>query len=609
MNISSRSFGRFWYATTFLIIIPLILWLWARYTSQIVTIPAVQSTIAGLILMAFGVLLMLWAMYSLKVYGKGLPMNYDPPPVYVAKGPYKIMRHPIYWGFAFAMVGYFILTGSSSGLWLVTPVTILAMIALVWGYEQIDLHHRFPDVKMKSTFDLPEKHENLIGAREPWIATLWLIVALILGAYITNWWSESSILIVKVKVPEEWGLLLVMVLNLVVPFLIRKKARLRRWTISSLLLVSLSVYCFLLLGLPFNRYLIIFSISLMSIWNLWGRSKVLAIIWGMAMLVPIVYSFETQSVLNLQLPIFLLILLVSNYYGSVWRMLRNTSEKIANSWQERVFGKIRFINHGNYVGMGAFLGIGMAGLLAGEYYAWGILVFSVVVVLFSALWAQIIEGSEKLKRPFGYYGALVGILFASMVVWLMGLNVWLIIGVISVVMPWVQAMGRLRCLVNGCCHGDKTDNPDLGIRYHHHRSRVCGISGLKGELLHPTQLYAIIWLFFIGFILLALWNNSFPASFIFGMYLILTGIGRFVEEAYRGEVQTPVFGTLRLYQWTAILSVMVGMVMTIMRVDVPTVEQGFGWEIVLSALIGGLFTFFAMGVDFPYSNARFSRLV
>jgi prolipoprotein diacylglyceryltransferase len=191
----------------------------------------------------------------------------------------------------------------------------------------------------------------------------------------------------------------------------------------------------------------------------------------------------------------------------------------------------------------------------------------------------------------------------------MGLNGWVIIGVASVLMPWIQAIGRLRCLVNGCCHGSRIDNPFIGIRYFHPRSRVCNISGLKGELLHPTQLYSIIWLFLIGLILLSLWNNHISSSFIFGLYLILTGLGRFVEEAYRGESQTMILKGLRLYQWTAIVSVIVGIIMTTIRLEPVIISPGFNWESVLVAVLSGFFLFFAMGVDFPNSNVRFSRLV
>jgi hypothetical protein len=289
--------------------------------------------------------------------------------------------------------------------------------------------------------------------------------------------------------------------------------------------------------------------------------------------------------------------------------LKNTSEKIANSWKEWVFGKVRVINHGFYVGFGAFFGVLLAGILAGKEYALALLVFAVLVTIFSALWAQVIEGSAKLKRPFGYYGGLVGILFGSIAVWAMGLNAWVIIGVVSVVMPWVQAIGRLRCLVNGCCHGSRIDNPIIGIRYSHPRSRVCNISGLKGELVHPTQLYSILWLFFVGILLITLWNKNISASFIFGLYLILTSLGRFVEEAYRGEAQTPNIKGLHLYQWTAIIAVIIGIVMTVIRIEPAVLSPGFSWESLGVASICGLFIFFAMGVDFPYSNVRFSRLV
>ena len=135
------------------------------------------------------------------------------------------------------------------------------------------------------------------------------------------------------------------------------------------------------------------------------------------------------------------------------------------------------------------------------------------------------------------------------------------------------------------------------------------ISGLKGELLHPTQLYSIIWLFFVGFVLMALWNKQFPPSFILGIYLMLNGIGRFVEEAFRGEVQTVVLKGLRLYQWTAIISIIVGMVFTMIPSNPIVATPAFGWEILIAALVGGFCTCFAMGIDFPQSNARFSRLV
>lgn len=612
------------YAIIFLIVIPGMLWLWAKYTEDLISLPIIESPLAGYFLIVLGGLLMAWAMFSLKKYGKGLPMNAYPPIKFVTNGPYHFFRHPIYWGFGFLMIGYFILVESASGLWLVTPITILSMIALVMGYEGIDLKKRFPNESIKTILDLPAKKKEPAGTRAWVVSLFWVLAALFLANFIIEILAGNEAAIfgkpLSLPIPTENPYLPLssLIFIVAIPFLIKRKDLLRTWAITSIIAVGISTFLALLypgLGaqyLPIQPgffYFVPIFLMLLSIKVLFRQSKLLGVLFGLIAiaLISIQLTFSRSAVLHLSSAV--VIFLLAGYYFHIWIFLRNGAEKIANSWHEWVFGKIRVINHGFYVGSGTFLGILLAGILVGDAYAWAILIFALVVIVFSALWAQIIEGSEKLKRPFGYYGALIGIIFASLAVWALGYNVWVIIGVISVIMPWVQGIGRFRCLVNGCCHGAKVDNPNIGIKYFHPRSRVCGISHLRGELIHPTQLYSMIWLLLVGFVLLSLWVHDFSSSFIFGLYLILTGIGRFVEEAYRGEVQTPIIKGLRLYQWMAILSVLAGIIMTVIHIEVVVITTTVGWETVVSALIGGLFTTFAMGVDFPNSNARFSRLV
>ncbi|MEP6260362.1 MAG: prolipoprotein diacylglyceryl transferase family protein [Gillisia sp.] len=613
------------YAIVFLIIIPAMLWLWAKYTEDLISLPVIESPVAGYILVVFGVILMGWAMFSLKKFGKGLPMNAYPPKKFVTQGPYYFLSHPIYWGFGILMMGFFIITKSSSGLWLVTPVTILSMIALVMGYEGIDLKKRFPAVAMKTILDLPQKTLEKPGLGSRIISLFWVLGPMFLSnSVISTLAGNKAAFIGKplnlpIPIDNQYLLLLSLIFMIVIPFLIKTKDLLRTWALTGVIAVGISTFIALFypeIGaqyLPVQEgsvyYLVPIFLLLLAIKVLFRQSKISGILFGVIAIALMIIQLTFSSSAVLHLGTSLVIFLFAGNYIQIWRFFRNSAEKIANSWREWVFGKVRVINHGFYVGVGTFLGILLAGILVGDGYAWGILIFALIVIVFSALWAQIIEGSEKLKRPFGYYGAMVGIIFASLAVWGLGYNVWIIIGVISVVMPWVQGIGRFRCLVNGCCHGGKVDNPDIGIKYFHSRSRVCGISHLKGELLHPTQLYSMLWLFLIGFILLSLWFNGFSAAFIFGLYLILTGIGRFVEEAYRGEVQTPIIKGLRLYQWMAILSLLVGILITTVHIEVLTITATFGWDTVVSAMIGGLFTAFAMGVDFPESNARFSRLV
>jgi membrane protein YdbS with pleckstrin-like domain len=92
------------------------------------------------------------------------------------------------------------------------------------------------------------------------------------------------------------------------------------------------------------------------------------------------------------------------------------------------------------------------------------------------------------------------------------------------------------------------------------------------------------------------------------VYLILNGLGRFVEEAYRGEPQTPIVWGLRLYQWTAIASVVLGAVLTTLTTDAVIPEPRWSWHAVAAAVVFGLITTVAVGVDVPDSNKRFSRL-
>ena len=624
MNSTTAFLNKVLYAVIFLILVPGLLITWASYTENMVVLPPVHSPSIGLGLILPGLGLIAWAMLYLKIEGKGLPMNAFPPPQFVKTGPYRLFRHPIYLGFGLLVTGYFIFRGSASGLWLVTPVTMLGMVALVMGYEAIDLKKRFPDQSIATILDLPARTKNRPDIRSRFMSLIWGLGALLLAnATIIHLFGEQRVLwgeplnIYLLGNGILWQGLPILFL-LLVPWFIKSEDTLRNWSINGLVAIGISTFVALLypeLGMAYlpvknaGIYTVPVFLVLISLPPLYRRSIGLGT--GFSILaIPILLvqlSYSRSAMLHLGMAI--MICFLAYYHFRLWLFIKNGAEKIANSWQEWVFGKIRLINHGFYVGAGAFMGILLAGILAGDAYAWAILVFALVVILFSALWAQLIEGSEKLKRPYGYYGALVGIIFASLSVGAMGYKVWVIIGVISVVMPWVQAIGRFRCLVNGCCHGSRVDHPQLGIRYHHHRSRVCGISKLKGELLHPTPLYAMIWLFFVGFILLALHLNGISPSFIFGLYLILTGLGRFVEEAYRGEVQTPMVKGLRLYQWTAIASVLIGIVMTLIPVSISLSSPEFGWQTLVSATIGGLFTTFAMGVDFPYSNARFSRLV
>jgi prolipoprotein diacylglyceryltransferase len=226
----------------------------------------------------------------------------------------------------------------------------------------------------------------------------------------------------------------------------------------------------------------------------------------------------------------------------------------------------------------------------------------------AGLWAQFIEGSPRLLRPYGYYGGVLGVFLGCLAARLaFGVDAWLLLGAFAVAAPWIQAAGRVRCLVQGCCHGAPAP-PEVGIRYVHARSRVCRLSDLGGVPLHPTPLYSILWNVVPALLGARLWAARAPLPVIVGAYLLLTGLGRFVEESRRGEPQTPVFARLRLYQWIAAGTSAAGAVVTCLTATIRTPAPQPSLAAVGTGVLFAIATWFALGVDFPRSNRRFARL-
>jgi hypothetical protein len=280
---------------------------------------------------------------------------------------------------------------------------------------------------------------------------------------------------------------------------------------------------------------------------------------------------------------------------------------LANSWKEWEFGSVRLINHGFYAGAAGFVGTLLIGSLLGSQYAIAGFITGVFGIVGAGLWAQFIEGSQKLQRPYGYYGSVVGVVFGSvLIIAIFPVNFFILLAAFSIAAPWIQILGRLRCLVQGCCHG-KPANEWLGIRFTHPYSRVNKISGLHGASLHPTQLYSIGTNLLTGLVLIRIFNLNMSATFIIGVYLLFNGLGRFVEEYFRGEAQTPYWAGMRIYQWIAIVNIILGAVFT----SIPAVKMvnfQLNVESLYWAIAMGLFATAAYGLDFPHSNRRFARL-
>ena len=126
-----------------------------------------------------------------------------------------------------------------------------------------------------------------------------------------------------------------------------------------------------------------------------------------------------------------------------------------------------------------------------------------------------------------------------------------------------QAVGRLGCLLAGCCYGHPTDVP-WGITFTSPLA-AANVGTPLDVSLHPTQLYESVAALVILGILLALENRGRPfAGRTFWSYLLLYPAVRFLIEFYRGDPRGTVFDVLSTSQFVSLLLVPLSIVMLVL---------------------------------------------
>ncbi len=291
----------------------------------------------------------------------------------------------------------------------------------------------------------------------------------------------------------------------------------------------------------------------------------------------------------------------------IWEGILVAAEQLANSWKEWRVGPVRIINHGGFAAVAILFGIWAIDTIVG--HGKELLVVSIFLcsTVGASLWAQWVEGSPKLLRPMGFYGGMLGAVLGAGSAFFLNVDLWVVFAAICIAAPWIQGIGRLRCLVQGCCHGRPVASVP-GIRYTHPRSRVCRLADFAGVSVHATPVYSIIWNVAVGVALLRLFQLHSSSTMICGVYLILSSAGRFVEEAYRGEPQTINLYGLQLYQWIAILLGVVGAAITTIQSFPMSPVSSLRLSSVVLAIGCSAAAWLVTGIDFPESSRRFARL-
>jgi protein-S-isoprenylcysteine O-methyltransferase Ste14 len=630
------------YGLLFVAAVPALLILWAKLTDKLIVLSVPGNNLTGGFLLAAGALLLVSGMLQLMISGKGLPMNAFPPARFVKTGVYAFISHPIYSGAVLISFGLAMIMRSSSGFWLVSPVFTLMTVSYVAGFENERTESHFGKSDYTTFLSLPPADDVKPSLREKFSACLlfvmpWLVICLLIRAAGT----PADAVLVNLRVDDQWPVLkftwifsfFIYVFVFMVPATVKTRAQLRRYITDMLFAAVLTLLVFLILpfvikqkelipqSLPWQLLFydpdpgnqVLMLISFQVVWAFIAAAgfartfnRLRWIFYFAAVLMAASCITTGSSSLAGVVAGFALFLFVS-YRQFIWNLIRLLSERLANSWREWRIGPVRVINHGFYGGFAGLTGMLIAGSFLGRQYAFAGFLIMICVIIGAALWAQFIEGSPKLLRPYGYYGGLTGGLIACILFSLIfSVNIWFLLGSMTMSAPWIQAAGRLRCLVQGCCHG-RPSGEKTGIRFTHPLSRVNKISGLNGVSLHPTQLYSIGCNLVTGLILLRLYRLQMPAVFITGIYLVMNGLGRFVEESLRGEAQTPYWGGMRIYQWIAIINILAGGIFTAIPQTV-TLSFQFNIGTVFLAIATGILVLIASGVDFPSSNRRFARL-
>jgi protein-S-isoprenylcysteine O-methyltransferase Ste14 len=636
--------NRWLYGALFVVVLPALLVLWAVATDDVVPFRALPYPWAGSILVGFAVVLMLGGVWALWEYGRGLPMNPYPPPLYVVRGIYRYLAHPIYVGFVLLCVGVAVAAQSASGLWLVSPVVALACAALVLGFERHDLRRRFDaDRLRRPRISLPADTDEKPTGWDRFSVFVLVLIPWTLAFEGVYWFGvppdaiEAYLPFERRWPVIEWTEAIYAGVYVLVPgsvFVVRTRAALRRFAVTGLIATAAITLVYLTVPLvapprsfepqsalgralmfersmantvaAFPAFHVIWTFIAAEAWATRGRGVAVAV-WVWAILITVSCLTTGMHALADVVAGVVAFLVIRNH-RLIWEMLRRGAERIANSWREWRIGGVRFLGYGLYALLGGAVGFTIAAGAAGPDAFWQLVLVHFAGLIGAGLWAQKLEGSSKLSRPFGYYGAVLGAVGTTIVAGVVGGNTMLLLAAIALAAPWIQAIGRARCLMQGCCHGSEASE-SVGIRYWREQSRVTYLAGLRGVPLHPTPLYSMLANAVTWVILLRLWSLDAPLSLIAGAYFMLTGVARFVEESYRGEPQTPVVGGLRIYQWLAILSLVAGAVLTTLPSGAaPGLPSMLDVRVLVGALGFGTACGLAMGADFPSATGRYTRL-
>ncbi|HHT06153.1 MAG TPA: prolipoprotein diacylglyceryl transferase [Hydrogenispora sp.] len=230
-------------------------------------------------------------------------------------------------------------------------------------------------------------------------------------------------------------------------------------------------------------------------------------------------------------------------------------------------GRFHIYSYGLTVALALFCGLLWVGSLARKR---GIATFEQIIdfalyaiiggLIFAKLVNVLYEFRTYLHDPASIFSGFTGSFFGAVLggvllgVWYTKrkqIATWRLADVIALYIPLGHSLGRIGCLLSGCCYGVTSNLP---------WALPCAAG--DPTLRHPTQLYEILANMLIFVVLMVCdrrgqrGKSRYFDGFIFGLYVGLYCLARTVVEAFR-DSQILAFGWLRT---TQVFSLAVGLV-------------------------------------------------
>lgn len=146
---------------------------------------------------------------------------------------------------------------------------------------------------------------------------------------------------------------------------------------------------------------------------------------------------------------------------------------------------------------------------------------------------------------FVFYGGLIGgIVAGSIYARVRGWDVLTHLDIFAVAIPLFHTFGRIGCFFGGCCYGVEAS---WGVTY-----TINPIAQANGVPRVPIQLIEAASNLVIFFVLLVLFRRGALSRRLIGVYGLLYGVVRFVDEFWRGDAYRGFLGPLSTSQWISL---------------------------------------------------------